>query len=159
MKTSTCRGRDRRRRTRSVAEDANTCAVRLSSAGRARATVATRTAQRPLSTFFERDVSVVVSLLVSVQSIGNSKSDFRRAGPDSGRGAGRRAPGRRSVSGSGSCSIGWTRAIRGGRSEALMIITILVFPGLSVRRTSLAVARSSRGIGISVQSRLVGLVP
>ncbi len=36
---------------------------------------------------------------------------------------------------------------------------ILVFPGLSVRRASLAVAPSSRGIGICVQSRLVGLVP
>ncbi len=36
---------------------------------------------------------------------------------------------------------------------------MLVFLELSVRRASLAVARSSRGIGISVRSRLVGLVP
>ena len=50
-----------------------------------------------------------------------------------------------------------SRSIRGGRSEALMMI--LVFPDLSVRRAWLAVARSSRGIGISVQSRLVEPVP
>ncbi len=36
---------------------------------------------------------------------------------------------------------------------------MLVFLELSVRRASVAVARSSRGIGIFVQSRLVEPVP